>query len=318
MPFGVGCRVCTGGNRPLAFWCVELIFLGTGTSAGVPAIGCTCAVCTSTDERDRRLRTSAALRWVDPQGRDRTVLIDTSPDLRAQALRHGLRRCDAILYTHNHVDHTFGLDEVRRFNVLQDGPIDIFAEAHTLAHLRRVYAHIFEKHRNVNDSFVASLIAFEVDEAMVREGRAIEMFGARFTPLRLLHGRLPVLGWRVDLEPGSVPIAALEPGTEDEAWRDAFPLAWCTDVSAIPPETWPRLTGLRTLVLDALRHRKHPTHLTLDEAVGIADRVGAARTYFVHMAHDLPHAATQDELPEGMFLAHDGLVIGAPGSAASP
>jgi phosphoribosyl 1,2-cyclic phosphate phosphodiesterase len=168
----------------------------------------------------------------------------------------------------------------------------------------------------VNDSFVASLIAFEVDDAMVREGRAIEMFGARFTPLRLLHGRLPVLGWRIDLEPGMQGAEVVDPASGGEAWRDAFPLAWCTDVSAIPPETWPRLTGLRTLVLDALRHRKHPTHLTLDEAVTIADRVGAARTYFVHMAHDLPHAATQDDLPEGMFLAHDGLAIGAARPAA--
>lgn len=283
-------------------------FLGTGTSAGIPTIGCACAVCASTDPRDNRLRTSAAVRFVDPKGTPRTVLIDAGPDLRQQALRHTLDRCDAILFTHNHVDHTFGLDEVRRFNVVMNAPVDIYAEPHTMNHLRRVYQHIFDRLANVNDSFVATLIAHTITPESVTRGDSIDLYGVRFTPIRLLHGRLPVLGFRITPGPG----VAVGPDSP-------FPLAYCTDVSAVPTESWSRLTGLRTLVLDALRHRNHPTHFTLGQAVGVANEVGAGVTYFVHMSHDLGHAATQDQLPEGMSLAHDGLVLGSqPEGTAAP
>jgi len=280
-----------GRAASLAFRAMRFLFLGTGTSAGVPAIGCDCDTCTSDDPRDSRTRTAAAVRFTDPAGHDRVVLLDAGPDLRQQALRHRLTRCDAILFTHNHVDHTFGLDEVRRFNVVMRGPIDVFAERHTLDHLRRVYTHIFDHEKNVNDSFVATLIAHELDAS-----RPLDLHGVRFTPIRLLHGRLPVLGYRIE---------PLSPRADDAI----FPLAYCTDVSGVPPESWRHLSGVRTLVLDALRHRHHPTHLTLDQAVDIATRVGASRTFFVHMAHDLRHATTQDTLPPGMFLAHDGLEL---------
>jgi phosphoribosyl 1,2-cyclic phosphate phosphodiesterase len=283
---------------------MRLIFLGTGTSAGVPAIGCDCRVCTSTDPRDQRLRTSAAITWTDAQGQDRVVLIDAGPDLRQQALRAGLRRCDAIVFTHNHVDHTFGLDEVRRFNAVQREPIPIYAEPHTLTHLRRVYTHIFEREKNVNDSFVAHLTAHTIEERDVREGRALSLFGARFTPIRGLHGRLPVLGFRV--EPDTELAAAIAARGEH---APSFPLAYVTDISALPPESYPRLRGLRTLVLDALRHRAHPTHLSIDQALTIAGNVDAATTYFVHMAHEIAHAEVEDELPEGVHLAYDGLTI---------
>jgi len=234
--------------------------------------------------------------FVDPTGQERTILLDSGPDLRAQALRQKLRRCDAILYTHNHVDHTFGLDEVRRFNIVQKAPIDIYAEPHTLDHLVRVYQHIFAKQHNVNDSFVATLISHRIEEAAVCNAGQFDVFGLQVTPIRLLHGRLPILGYRID--PG--------PGTPASS---AFPLAYCTDVSGVPTESWQRLTGLKTLVLDALRHRHHPTHLTLDQAVNIAERVGAEHTYFVHMSHDLGHEETQSSLPDGMALAWDGLVL---------
>lgn len=223
------------------------------------------------------------------------MLIDCGPDFRQQALRARLRRLDAILFTHNHVDHTFGLDEVRRFNAVQKAPIDVYAEEHTLGFLGRVYEHIFDRDRNINDSFVATLIANRV-----QPGVAVAMHGVSFTPVRLLHGRLPIVGYRVEaVGTGRSPVP---PGP--------FPLAYCTDVSAVPPEAWGQLAGVRTLVLDALRHRHHPTHLTVSQAVSIAERIGAERTYFVHMSHDLAHEATQAELPEGMFLAHDGLVLG--------
>jgi phosphoribosyl 1,2-cyclic phosphate phosphodiesterase len=273
----------------------KFTFLGTGTSSGVPVIGCDCEVCTSTDPRDSRLRTSACLEWTDPDGKPRCVLIDTSPDLRQQALKHKIRRVDAILFTHNHVDHTFGLDEVRRYNAMQQHAIDVYAEPRVIEFLKRVYQHIFDSDKNINQSFVATLIAFPIEPA-----HPIDLHGLRFTPLRAMHGRLPVVGFRIEPAPAHPsPLTA-----------SLFPLIYLTDVSAIPNETWPLLEGCRTLVLDALRHRHHPTHLTLSQAIGIAQNVAAERTYFVHMTHDLGHAKTQAELPEGMQLAWDGLVLG--------
>ena len=287
---------------------MKLTFLGTGTSAGIPSIGCGCAVCTSEDPRDNRLRTSAAVEYVDASGRPRTILFDAGPDLRQQALRFGLRRCDAVLMTHNHVDHAWGLDELRRFNAVQQEAIPVYADEHTMENLRRVYTHIFERHRNVNDSFVATLIPWTITGRDVEEGRGVELHGIRATPLRLLHGKLPILGWRLDATPE---LAEAMGGSV----AGVLPLAYCTDVSGIPPETWGMLRGLKTLVLDALRHRKHPTHFTLGEAVSVAERVGAVRTCFVHMAHDLGHAETQAGLPEGMELAWDGLVVGGEGES---
>ncbi len=277
---------------------MRFTFLGTGTSAGIPAIACSCAVCTSSDLRDQRLRTSACVRFHDETGIERCVLIDAGPDLRQQALRAGLTRCDAVLFTHNHVDHTFGVDELRRFNAVQHAPIDIYAEEHTLEHLRRVYLHIFEAERNINQSFVATLIANRLDAE-----RPLELFGVRFTPIRLLHGRLPVVGFRIDGPRGS----GVGGGAGNES---PFPLAYCTDVSGVPPESYRQLRGLKTLVLDALRRRHHPTHLTLDQAVSIAENVGAERTYFTHMAHDLGHEETEADLPENIRLAYDGLTLG--------
>ena len=275
---------------------LEVIFLGTGTSAGVPVIGCDCRVCTSSDPRDRRTRCSLGLRFLDALGDERVILIDTAPDLREQSLRHTLMRCDAVFFTHNHVDHTFGLDDIRRFNAVMRAPIDIYADTHTMESLHRVFQHIFTREKNVNDSFVATLIPHLIDV-----GDAVDLFGLRFTPMRLLHGRLPVLGYRVDALDASKGVAAEQPGP--------LPLAYCTDVSSIPPETWPRLSGLRTLILDMLRYRHHPTHLTVDQAQDVAHEVGAAQTYFTHMTHDILHAELEPELPEGMRMAYDGLVL---------
>ncbi|MBX3377544.1 MAG: MBL fold metallo-hydrolase [Phycisphaeraceae bacterium] len=274
---------------------MRLTFLGTGTSSGVPAIACACRVCSSHDLRDQRLRTSSLLEFTDARGQPRAILIDASPDLRQQALRAKMTRCDAVLFTHNHVDHTFGLDELRRFNVVMHAPIDVYAERHTIEHLHRVYKHIFDRQSNINDSFVATLNPHPIEPE-----RPFELFGVTITPIRLLHGRLPILGFRFDAPP------ALSPAGHDSP----LPLAYCTDVSGIPPETWKHLTNLNTLVLDALRHRKHPTHLTLQDAVNIADRVAARQTYFVHMSHDLAHEETNASLPESVQLAHDGLTLG--------
>jgi phosphoribosyl 1,2-cyclic phosphate phosphodiesterase len=275
---------------------VQFILLGTGTSAGVPIIGCDCHVCTSTDPKDKRTRCGACIQFTDPVGKQRVILIDASPDLREQVLRHKFARCDAIIFTHNHVDHTFGLDDVRRFNAMMQGPIDIFAERNTMEFLHRVYQHIFRKHENVNDSFVATLIPHLLDPA-----KPIDLHGMRFTPLRFLHGKLPVLGFRIEAIDSRGEVAAEQPSP--------LPLAYCTDVSAIPPETWPKLMSLRTLILDMLRYRKHPTHMTVDEALNVASQVAAERTWFTHMTHDILHSDLDPKLPETMALGFDGLVI---------
>ncbi len=276
----------------------SFIFLGTGTSGGIPLIACDCPTCTSDDPRDTRTRTGGCLVWTDPEGVERVVLLDATPDLRTQAVRHGLWRCDAILFTHNHVDHIFGLDEVRRFNVsMGRAPIAIFAERYVLEALRRVYKHVFDHMDNVNASFVATLIPNELHAE-----RPVDLFGMRFTPIRLMHGRLPIFGFRIEPSP-------------DAQWEggppEPLPLAYCTDVSGIPPETWRHLEGLQTLALDGLRPRHHPTHFNLDQATNTALGVAADRTFFIHMSHEIRHADVDAELPNGVALAHDGLVLGS-------
>ena len=272
---------------------MRLRFLGTGTSSGVPVVGCGCRVCGSDDPKDTRLRTGAALEFTDPGGQERVILLDAGPDLRQQVLASGLERCDAVLLTHNHVDHCFGLDELRRFNVMMGGPIPIYADTPTMRAVRRVYAHIFDRASLKQDSFIATLIPVEIGHY-----EPFELFGLRITPITLLHGRVPILGYRFEWAPGGRGSAG-----------GVLPLAYCTDVSAIPPETWAHLEGLSVLVLDALRHRHHPTHFTLEQAERVADRVDADRTFYVHMSHDLPHAETQATLPDGRRLAYDGLAV---------
>jgi len=236
---------------------------------------------------------SGAICWIDADKNPRTILIDASPDLRQQVLAAGIMRCDGIFFTHNHVDHTFGLDEVRRFNILQHSAIDVWAEPHTIEHLERVYRHIFEKQHNVNDSFIA-----EVKSHSLAPGGVVELFGLRVEPLRFMHGNLPILGFRFDAVDGvDLPL----------------PLAWCTDVSHIPPDTRERLTGLDTLFLDMLRERPHSTHMCTREAVAEAHSIAARRTWFIHMAHQVKHAEVDAILPEGMALAWDGLTVDASG-----
>ena len=274
-------------------------FLGTGTSAGIPVIACDCNVCTSTDTKNKRLRCSVCIQFTDDSGQDRVILIDTSPDLRQQVLREKLQRCDAILFTHNHVDHTFGLDEVRLFNVSMKQSIDVYAEQQTLGHLQRVFKHVFEPHTNANDSFVADLITHEVIE-----GVPLSLFGVEFTPIRLMHGNLPIVGFIIEAE---------------ELWESSsecqtpsarhLKIAYCTDVSSIPAESLPLLTGLDILVLDMLRLRPHPTHLHLDQAVETARQIDAKQTWFTHMTHCIEHQEVDARLPDRINLAYDCLRI---------
>ena len=273
---------------------LEYIQLGTGTSAGVPVIGCDCPTCRSDDPRDRRTRCGGCFRFTDAEGTPRVILLDCPPDHRMHALGLGLDRCDLILVTHDHVDHTFGLDEVRRYNAISGQPIELRADLPTLDSLQRVFRHIFRKSENVNPSFVADLLPRPLEPF-----QPIDRFGLRFEPLPVLHGRIPILGFRVD--------ALDERGQIADSQPAPLPMAYLTDCSAIPAETWPRLGGLRTLFLDMLRERAHPTHFTLDQAVDAAERIAATETWFIHMTHDLRHAELDSRLPDGMRLAWDGL-----------
>ncbi len=217
------------------------------------------------------------VQWTDGEI-ERTVLIDTSTDLRWQMIRHNVQRIDGIVYTHNHADHVFGLDDIRRFNAVQKEAIDVFGEGRVLAWLRKTFAYVFDPEENVNQSFVATLNLREVTA-----GEPVGIAGREFEPIRLLHGKLPILGWRVG------------------------DFAYCTDCSEIPEESMAALEGLGVLVIDALRHRPHPTHLTIEQALAVVDRLKPRRTYFTHIAHDILHAELECQLPEHVFLAHDGL-----------
>jgi phosphoribosyl 1,2-cyclic phosphate phosphodiesterase len=251
----------------------RVTFLGSGTSAGVPMIGCTCATCQSSDPRDKRLRPSIFLDVADGPN----ILVDTSTDLRQQALTYGLSRVDAILFTHSHVDHILGLDEIRRFNILQRSAIPAYADAATLADLKRTFHYVFDPPQEKGGGVPQIALAlidgpFEID-------------GVRVVPVPLMHGPRPILGFRF----GS--------------------FAYLTDCNRIPDTAWPLLDGLDTLVLDALRHRPHPTHFSVAESLQVVEALRPRRTYFTHMCHDLPHGATNAALPAGVELSYDGLQI---------
>lgn len=250
-----------------------MLFLGTGTSHGVPMIGCDCPVCRSDDPRDERLRPSIYLELDDAL----RVLVDTTPDLRTQALRHGVREVHAVLFTHAHADHVMGLDELRRFNVLSRQPLAAYGDERTLNDLRRMFAYAFSPDAPRGGGVP--------DVRLWRVGGRFSLGRQEVTPIPIMHGQRPILGFRIG----------------------AF--AYLTDCSRIPGPSWPLLEGLDVLVLDALRRRPHPTHFTLDEAVAVAQRLGARQTFFTHIAHDLGHAATSAALPPGITLAHDGLTI---------
>ncbi|MSO55375.1 MAG: MBL fold metallo-hydrolase [Acidobacteria bacterium] len=236
-------------------------------------IGCECATCTSTDPRDRRSRASILLQGADGQ----SVLVDTTPDLRSQALAHNVRRVDAIVYTHSHADHVMGLDDVRRFNVLQRSAIPCYGDERTLADLRRIYSYIFDRDTPPGGGIPQVVLTRVAGEFCVGSMTIV--------PVPLMHGSRTILGYRL----GS--------------------FAYLTDCSGIPDASWPLLTGVRTLILDALRERPHPTHLSLAQALAIVGRLAPERAYFTHMCHDLPHAETCARLPAGVELAYDGLAF---------
>lgn len=251
----------------------RLVFLGTGTSQGVPIIGCDCAVCASSDARDQRLRTSVAL-----ESHKTRVVIDTGPDFRMQMLREGITRLDAVVYTHEHKDHLAGMDDVRPFNYLQNKAMTLHASSRVESALRRDFHYAFEEHRHGGVPNVD--IVPVVDEQPFTTGEMTWM------PIPVTHGELPIHGFRVDN------------------------LAYITDASAISERSMSLLQGLEVLVLNALRPEPHYSHFSLPEALEVAQTVNANRTYLTHLSHLMgPHLEVDQALPEGVRLAHDGLVL---------
>jgi phosphoribosyl 1,2-cyclic phosphate phosphodiesterase len=253
----------------------QLILLGTGTSVGVPSIGCPCEVCTSRDARDQRTRASAILGL--PEG---NLLIDTPPDLRFQLLREKIGLVHAVLFTHEHADHLFGLDDLRLFPFYLGHPVPLYCEQLVEERIRQSFDYAFADVEHTHHGAVPQLEFRRITLA------PFEALGARITPIRLIHGpRFDVLGFRV----GNV--------------------AYCTDTNGIPPESMALLEDLDVLVLDALRKRPHVTHFSLDEAISVAQKLKPRRTIFTHISHDLGHAATNAALPAGMELGFDGMRI---------
>jgi len=253
----------------------QMLLLGTGTSVGVPMIGCGCEVCQSSDPKDQRTRTSAILGL--PEG---NLLIDTAPDLRQQLLRERIGVVHAVAYTHEHADHVMGLDDLRLFPFYIGGPVPLYCEESVEHRIRLAFDYAFREEAPTHDGAVPRLTFHRIGED------PFHVLGARITPLRLLHGpRFSVLGFRV----GNV--------------------AYCTDTSEIPEQSLEKLQGLDVLILDALRHKPHITHLSLEQSIQIAHRLQPQRTIFIHMSHDLGYAATNAALPPGMELGWDGLRI---------
>lgn len=236
-------------------------------------IGCDCAVCTSPDSRDRRTRPSVFVRIGEQH-----ILVDTAPELRLQCIANGVKRVDAVLITHHHADHVAGLDDLRRFNWILKRPVPVYGSDVALANIRRMFAYAFEPAPNSPHSRPQI-------ELRPITGGPLDIGGEGIVPIPLMHGPMPVLGFRFGR------------------------FAYCTDCSHIPDESLGLLARLDVLILDALRHDPHPAHLSLKQAIDMAGRIGARRTYFTHMTHQLPHEATNDSLPSGLELAYDGLRI---------
>jgi phosphoribosyl 1,2-cyclic phosphate phosphodiesterase len=255
---------------------VSITVLGSGTSVGVPTIGCHCAVCGSDDPRDKRLRPSIYVKFGD-----HGVLIDSTPDFRQQALRAHIDRVDAILFTHSHADHIMGLDDVRPFNFRQGGVIPIYGAAEHIENIQRCFHYIFSNHKS--ESSVPRLVTHIFDTA------PLDLFGLEFTPIRLCHGKGTVHGFRFGQA------------------------AYLTDHSDIPDDSMNQLQRLDVLFLDALRHRPHPTHSTVERSLESVAKLAPKRAFFTHICHDLSHARTEEQLPANVRLAYDGLELTVPG-----
>lgn len=255
---------------------LEITFLGTGTSHGIPVIACDCPVCCSSDPRDRRTRTSILVRTPDA-----AIVVDTGPDFREQCLREGIGAIDAVLYTHSHTDHVMGFDDLRRFCDLSEGDIPVFAAPEILEDLRRVFSFAFDG---------SSRFRGYVRPAATEVTGPFEFAGLEIKPVTLPHGRFEVTGYVFSKNGRRL-------------------AAYYTDCHAVPPEAVESALDVEILVLDALRFRAHPTHMNFEQALEAAGAMRARRTFFTHMCHDVSHAETDPSLPDGVALAFDGLRV---------
>jgi phosphoribosyl 1,2-cyclic phosphate phosphodiesterase len=256
----------------------EIIVLGSGTSMGVPTLGCGCAVCTSSDPRNRRTRPSIAVTW-NHEGAQRLVVVDTGPDFREQALREGIGHVDAVFYTHGHADHILGLDDLRPLSFEhRPGWLPMYADQQTADILRRVFEYTFSPNATYPNRARVELHSLE-------ESQTVEIYGAKFQRLPLLHGDLDVAGFRF----GSA--------------------AYLTDMSSIPESSLPLLDGLDVMIVDALRPQPHPSHATIPESLQWVERVRPRRAWFTHMSHEVDHEQTEKGFPGTVRLTYDGLRI---------
>lgn len=251
---------------------MQIEILGSGTSMGVPMVGCDCRVCKSTNPRDNRTRTSVTIKVNGKQ-----ILIDTSADYRQQMLRAGIKNLDAVLYTHYHVDHILGMDDLRSLNIINRKSIPIYASEDTMERLKKVFSYAFSDKALISDIPRIIPSIFNSHQFTIEDIDVI--------PVPLMHGKMPIHGFRIG------------------------DFAYCTDVSKIPDSSYKLLENLKVLVLGALRYKPHPTHFTIEEAVLEAQKIKAHQTYFTHLSHGVMHEETERELPQSIKLSYDGLQI---------
>jgi len=251
---------------------VIVTVLGSGTSQGVPVIGCDCPVCTSLDFRDKRLRSSIHIAV-----NDKSFIIDSGPDFRQQVLRERIKKLDALLFTHEHKDHTAGMDDIRSFNFLQQKDMPVYGDPRVLAQLKQEFAYVFTEKKYPGVPQV---------ETHELSGEELTIEGIKFTPIEVLHHKLPVYGFRI----GN--------------------FTYITDAKTVSDESIAKIKGSKVLIINALQKSKHLSHLTLEEAIEMAEKIGAEKTYLTHLSHRMgTHKEVQDSLPEHIRIAHDGLKI---------
>ncbi|MCK4738939.1 MAG: MBL fold metallo-hydrolase [Deltaproteobacteria bacterium] len=252
---------------------LRLRILGSGTSTGVPLIGCTCSVCTSSEKRNKRLRSSAIIET----GLE-NILIDTSPDLRTQALSNNIIKVSAVLFTHAHADHVHGIDDLRVFNMIQGTPIPCYGDVRTITKIREVFGYIFNKVEGGGWKP-------ELTTTITESEKAFELFKLQITPIDLVHGREIITGFRVNN------------------------LAYVTDCSELPDASREALKGIKVLILGALRERPHPSHFSIGEAIQVAKDLGVERVILTHLGHKVDYGWQKSKLPKGVEFAYDGMAI---------
>lgn len=252
---------------------MKIKFLGTGTSHGVPLIGCNCETCTSDNPKNKRYRTSIFV-----SKNDTDIIIDTPAEFRLRAIEYKIKRVDAVLFTHAHMDHIAGLDDIRRFNEMQNCKINAFADKKNLKEIKKRFSYVFEKTQEGGGKPKIKFIE-------IKPYKMFRVKNFKIIPLPVMHGKLQVMGFRID------------------------DFVYMTDVSKIPEKTYKYLKNVKVLILDALRKKEHPTHFNLKQAINEAQKIGARHTFFTHIAHSLEHNKTEKLLPQGIKLAYDGLEL---------